>query len=1068
MMRTMIGLAVVLTLLVLTAATPAAQPSAAATPTTTAAAPTPITLRTEHMAFAFDPGAGNLVGIESGGTVTLYPRAFLDGKSTDKIETKTGNRLTEVLFKRYKDKSFFIVMADDGKSMVVLDAATLKPAGKITMSQVDGRSIVTSLATDDPWVYFVFSREKGLNDGVIGRASLADMTDKGEIRLTSRADSIGEIAISADGQILYTRNPRYGPSGFNAHGMSRDPKTGEETWNQVYREHKSSPGYVPDPFNLWTAAGTTLYSRDLKTSVAALPLTPQCFFTTMPVMVGFEPLSSLGPTRGRLPESPATLAAASLNDFHVLGRVPLPAEFVRSVLPQDIGADGVRAFPAKVFADDTGKRVIAVSGRLVLVVPLADLAVTPVPFLVSQMELPPVVSATEPLKIPLRLMDKRCKVTVKAGPEGAAIDGEFLVWTPKLSQVGEAAIELRLAAGDVERAQTFRTNVSGPSIELGFTATQAALDPSGKRVLVWGTSESRSYDADRRPAETRLAVVDLEKRLVVSRQIVPQVIRAAVLTEDRAILAPQEADRLDALPIEKLEGGAHVLTEGHVTALQQIGPKTLMVLTEKKIGAYGLPDLSATATPIFVKTFPNEIMASFELRRYTGNGQAGLNPFPIPYGDGWLASGILYNADLSKVRLISLSPFYSVAGFPASRPDVAPIRWNRFIDGDRILSSSGQMVARMNYENRMMVLDDYPVAALVSAAITQQRTTVTMKLCELTSGRQVEQITLLDQPTGANAGQEDRVVPGQIAMTATGRQIVVLVNHRLFTHTLSDETLKACKPPLLIELSAEVSLISLDKPTKLEHKVIGGEGPITFKVDDASNTAGAVPRTAPMMLDGEPANLAKVVTLDTATGTVTVDGPALAEQVMASVGRATSALAQGRPGAFLSGYDNRTGAFVDPESQLSKAIEEAAPNFKRFFGREPKGLPVSIPISLDAVDKTQQTAHLQYWAVIEMPTEPILKSLREQKEKRAAEQKKRDEENQKMRDAAAKKAADAVEAAKVRDASAPLPPNVELHILRLEKRIADLEDEVRQLRKAAATPTAAPAPTGSVAMPINK
>jgi hypothetical protein len=174
---------------------------------------------------------------------------------------------------------------------------------------------------------------------------------------------------------------------------------------------------------------------------------------------------------------------------------------------------------------------------------------------------------------------------------------------------------------------------------------------------------------------------------------------------------------------------------------------------------------------------------------------------------------------------------------------------------------------------------------------------------------------------------------------------------------------------------------------------------------------------------------------------VTLDGPALVKEETEYLTKSLSGMLSGQTIVDSFGFRFTGNPPKDPDKRLAAAVADATPDFKRLFGREPKCLPVSIPISLAATDKTQQQAALCYWVVVEVPTDGILENVRDlaaRQEKARLDAQKRVEDAKKVRDA---------QLAPTAAAAQPVPANTDQRLRQLEKRLADMEDQIRLLIK---------------------
>ncbi len=125
-------------------------------PAPEAAKPKWVTLKSPCIDFAINPETGALAGIDANaGTVTLYPRDYLDGKNTEVIGPVMVCRFpVSIVFKRYKDKSYFVVTGQRDGIIDVLDARNLRSVRRIITADMAAAWLATSQSPEDPSVYY--------------------------------------------------------------------------------------------------------------------------------------------------------------------------------------------------------------------------------------------------------------------------------------------------------------------------------------------------------------------------------------------------------------------------------------------------------------------------------------------------------------------------------------------------------------------------------------------------------------------------------------------------------------------------------------------------------------------------------------------------------------------------------------------------------------------------------------------------------------------------------------------------------------------------------------------------
>ncbi len=179
----------------------------------------PVQLRSPCNLFMLNPHTGAVLGIDAKAkAATLYPKNYIDGKNKTVIgpvEIAAGAQ--GVLFKKYKDKSYFLICFKDSTQIFILDAGTLKVAGKVTVKQVVDNTFTTSSDPDDPYVYCA----GGFHEG----GDYFSMKTRAWDGNTGVRGS--DIAVSADGNYIYSRSTGVSPTGFDCYKKTVNSATGK-------------------------------------------------------------------------------------------------------------------------------------------------------------------------------------------------------------------------------------------------------------------------------------------------------------------------------------------------------------------------------------------------------------------------------------------------------------------------------------------------------------------------------------------------------------------------------------------------------------------------------------------------------------------------------------------------------------------------------------------------------------------------------------------------------------------------------------------------------------------------
>lgn len=909
-----------------------------------AAGPTEVTLKSPCCDFALNPSTGDLVGIDpTAGTATLYPKAYLEGQG-DKVvgPVAVGKVPVSVIYKRYKGKSYFAVVGQGDGHMHVLDPTSLKPVKRVVLAGNEASSLSAARDEDDPYIYYAYGRG---HESSAGRMSLKTFLDEGKIAL---GDSVMDLAVSADGRYLYTRGP-WSPSGFDAYERTGEATTGKDGWRKVCDEHRSTARYVPGAFTRYTAAGTGLFSADLNRKVAVLGFTPLCFFPDRPVIVG------VGANQ---------LVAASHNTFKVFGRLNLTGVFKtrdrwgrrgegpgwRMPAIPDRHADFKNfGYRRRILADPANDRVVVGFGDRALLVPLKALAVGDEPLLVAEIPAPRAAFVGQAVRVPCKPLDKRCKLALKAGPEGMKLSGGALVWTPRASQVGPARFTLRMYHGQVERTETFRLNVAQPYLRLGFAPDGLEISPTGKLAVAWtaGRRDARG-GRDEQSRRSWVALIDVAAgKVLVGKELLYQITAAAV-DAHFVYVAPSQAERINALGLKLLARRKLSMTDGRVRWLVPVASKMLVAGTARGMLTFSVPELKAAPTVLHRKG-PLSEAEEYRLRmiRRRFGGRESEEPGLRRLGRDWYGAGCVVGADLRTVRTPVTFEGLPMLPVQRSRPLQEPVAWNRMVSPEGLMTASGKRIAQLERDTTIL-LPDHPVAVSAGTSPGEEgHFSARLTLRDLVTGEVRRRIALLEQVRRDDDESEylRRRYNGDSALLASvGKTVVAAVGDRLFAQTLQDEVLAKFTRPFELQRLAKVVVLSTAGPTELKHAPRGGSQPFEFELTTSH----------------------KAMKIDPKTGTVTIDGPAMLKEAAAAIRKeqqeeTARRIAEGqKPSA---------------ESLTSERLRAAAGPARHILGREPRGLPMLVPVGVVATDGKQQMAALDYQAVLEVPRALVRQTL---------------------------------------------------------------------------------------------
>lgn len=917
--------------------------------------PRQVALKTPCCDFALAADIGAMVGIDpAANTATLYPEAYLDGTSQRIVgPVKVGGRPTSVVYKRHKDKAYFVICYLKDSYVHVLDAKTLAIVRKIPIRSPEAYSMGTATDPADPYVYYV-------RQGQPGRVNLATFQDEGDLEDVETS----EMAISADGRTLYGRRTGVSPTGFDAWQQQTDPNTGLTRWVQIHDEHRSTAAYVPGAFSFYTAAGTALYTADLGRKVADLSVYPVCFFPDRPLIV------CRSGSRG--------LVGVSYNTLKTFGRANLPDGFTKQEDFLRVRDERSRWFHKvqyrmRFLPDSTGDRLVVAYGPRAAVVPVKALGVPDEPLLLADARAPKTVFVGQRVMIPCPPRDKRCTVALKEGPEGMKLSAGTLTWMPQASQVGRVKVVLKLTHAKVERLQSLEMNVAQRAVTVGFVPDAITTNPAGTLALAWRGGGRRDMWPSDRGAEmprAELALIDLAKIKVLAKKKLLYQVATAAVDDHFVYVAPAASDRVNALSHKDLTRQKYSLTDSRVDGLVAVASKWLVAASQRGVTTYSVPALKPMATVLSRKP-PAEAdryrererqMMRMEMRY--GRGRREAPGVLTRLGGCWYGAGCVFGPALEKIRMLVDARGLPEVKVDRQQPASPPTRWNRYLADGMLKAIPARSVARLA-RGTSLIMPDHPVAVtLTTSRGDEGGLSARLTLRDLISGEPLKRVALLEQVEVDRSSRRYRPydMDGRGgALASAGSRIIAAVNKQVFVYVLDPRDLRKFPRPFEIDPFASIPVLKADGPMVLKHSVQGGIKPFEFELS-ASH---------------------KAVRIDSATGDVTIDGPAL---VQAAVATMLPELPDDVEEAVLEGK-----AMPQPEKVAAMLTAAGKRRLAALLGRETKGFGMLLPVGVLASDSVQQVAMLDYQVVVEVPDEQVRQAVGRMFQELAEERKKREE-----------------------------------------------------------------------------
>ena len=875
------------------------------------AEPTVIPLPAPASDFAVDDTNGTTAIVYSEqNKVVFYPKLWrgLDGAK----EVTVGKAPVSVVFKRTHNGSLFVVVSKDDSRIFVIDATTLEPLKEATLSLSAVHQVRTSSNPADPYVYYCGG---GGHDSRVAQFDTETMEDHGAVQIGGMGDSVASAFVSADGSALYTLGP-WSPRGFQCYRIAprsnpRDPTVA----SQVTYEHDSRGGYVPDRFSTSVAAGTKIYSPDLRETIIDLRENVVAFSPYDPAVITF------GTT---------DLSVWSTNTYKLVKKLSLPAQKNTPGMIYDMRPEVFRGIP---LWEPSRQFVMFCQREKVTVIPAAEFAVDE-PTLAVEVSGSLQFTAGVASTLSLKPRAAGTTITIASGPKGIALKSDTLVWKPTADDVGTQQVVLSLKNGPVERKQQLSLMVSQTYIALPFAGNLMAATPDGKRALLCKTRSERFPQREAAESASEVAIVDLESGKILAQRQTPQPIAAVEIDGGFAYLALADSDAVFIWSAQDLSDVKRILVPERARRLKSIAGKLFVA------GAQG---------GMTVLNVPGFEPAGGVFAAVPAAAGAGRAEMPIWMGDGWLWRGMKLDADLKGVLslqtggpLVNATPA-SGAAPRSTRTSGTPNRWSVVGNGQQIQRANGQVISQIPFQGggtvATVVLDSVPAAvtALVRVQGGEPRnpgaTRVNLEFRDLVTGQPCDSQTLMLEAVNLVNVPEDSMRASIIECMTAGK-ILVRFRDRLFVVPLSGSWVEKLDTPLVVSAKNGVPVLN--------------NGDRTIEV--SCMPAGAKVRYS---LRHE----SPITSIDATTGSVTFNIASVQEQ--AAKAMATRFAAAG----------------TSDEDALGSYRLAAARYFKEVTGRDAAGVPAAVPMEVIAQDAKLQQSSCTAVALVDIPLDNVMREL---------------------------------------------------------------------------------------------
>ncbi len=883
-------------------------------------------------ALAASPGTGMVAAIDPGSSQVSGYAKLAEGDATATVQQTIGNSPVALVHKQLGASGVFIVACAGDQSIYVLDDDSLKVRTKLQMP-----SALTCLAAAAdptvPWCYYVME-SAGRSGPTIGRIDAAALKDEGPI--TIRGSDADDIAVSADGTMIYGRRLHTSPSGVFVFRMEASVAGQPLQARQLLYQHESTPLFVTDPANQLVSRGRALLSPDFSRSIAELSGAPAFFLPDHPVLLTVDG---------------DQLTAVSTNTMRELGSVPLTAgagsaRAPRAALPprsarsRRSGAAGMAGQYLLAY-DQKHSVILAYRAGHTAIIPLAALKIGSEPSLFFSVAGDTTLIAGRPAALQLTTAGSGAKLSLHDAPPGMRLENNRLAWTPPPEAIGPVSVKVNVSAAELTRTQEIDLNVCRESVPLPFDMSETAVCADGKSAVILAPIAAPENMNGQPVPGTRLALIDLEQMKVVATRSLPVNVRSVALGPYGVYTAAQDSDAIFMLSTHDLSDVKRVFTRGRVLALAVAGSSVYASTQGGPVSSYSAKALAPDA-PVEVSNQP-----------YFGSQQ----PLPVHIGNGWYYQGALYDSEMSHVtQVLRADGFASIpgAGSPGRGFDPsgrAPISdWNIMLNGTQLVRLSGQMVGTLTGQSSV-ILPDYPAVATLERANENQQQSDTnrekweIKLFDVVSATAGDPIVLSDEPRAqGERGYSSRGPAGSIY--AVAGKIVAVVHERMYAVATRDTAATKFPAPLQLLPPQEIPVVKITESATIAFAAHGGVAPLQYAL--AAECPG--------------------ITIDGNKGSVTISGASLRDQAIQ---------------AILNQSPQRQMGFATTGPSASPSARDAVETYARaqsarlakLIGRDVDGIPVAVPIGVAVRDGEQQAAALEVAAFLVVPRDSVTAAI---------------------------------------------------------------------------------------------
>ncbi len=946
---------------------------------------------------AFDETTGRLlVATTQKELVVLDVDDVITGNLTPEMIITTNQIPVSACWKPFGDDRLFAVAFDGDEPLTLFHADGLERAGQISLPGLSNiRSLQGSVNPNDPWLYFIGKNaESSTHFGRINLETLAlDSLSQ------TRNGGILSLRPSGDGSLLFAE---FVQGGFASYIWSKRKDT--EGFSILYHVGgiggSDYTGVVPFPDGHIVLTGDRVSGPLMRGVLRNTEFQPCDIFESTPVIAGVDR---------------SGLVLASANNYSPLSTVAFPQQWMPTEQPSPTAPRTIYFPMLDVVADDTRKAVIGVLKSGVFLTSLQAHSLPSEPSLLPEQLLPSQLFVGRPFEAELGVEDKTATVefiddpprpegqrtttatlqfsakpitdVLADAPLGAAVNnqqqvvipakiadfkshqvpftiriddekmkvigiddykeilnvertngqnhnvtspiqiltdkpqqsktvipviqGQKIQWTPSLDLVGRHLVRIRVTSGKIQHEFYWDFEIALPTHELPFDVAGIQPDADAHFAVIWGRTKQQT-------SGSVIGILDLQKKVLVQHTELPRTVISAAIDSSGVCACVADSAKGASAQLISLDRATLKVQE---QAAIKTAFSSLMIIAGKYL---------------YAKSSPYDPGQSFNLPRLTPIEHQS-SPFPIAgqVGDGWIWDGILWDQAMQDPQLL-LVPYPWLGNEQRGANRTAPFgqqivlstngcetcllqyKWQPDINGVPFLKTQGGLIL----ENNMLKIQSQRNAYKAGTAIT------------------------LSPPDFSTLYAEYREVSGseQPYLAASKDEVLIVRNGKLTTIPLN--LLVEEETPFRITQVQTVFSEKYGDKLRLKYSAAGAATYHLHLRHAWSNELNEPPLAELVSQNGE-------FELDPDPGKG-LPAKVLEMPVMRQL--------QNTPGQSPS----------DRIAALKKLEQQLTPYFRQVTGRDPKGIPVPVYITVVATHTDGlQRAALSHAVLMEIPYKAI-------------------------------------------------------------------------------------------------